>query len=95
MADAAREGDDFDCALSDGTNPHQGGKIQKGVSSVLIGGKPAATVGSICLCKSPAPNMIAKGEFGVLIDSLPAARRGDLTTHGGTITTGESGVQIG
>ena len=95
MADAARKGDEFVCLLSDGTKPHQGGQIQDGAASVLIGGKSAATLGSLCRCKSPSPNKVAMGVSNVLIDSRPAARRGDLTSHGGSITTGEASVQIG
>jgi uncharacterized Zn-binding protein involved in type VI secretion len=39
--------------------------------------------------------MIALGSFTVLVNSLPAARLGDLTVHGGTIILGEFTVLIG
>ncbi len=96
MPDAARFGDNFVCPLSDGNKPHQGGQIIAGASSVWIGGKLAAVVGSTCLCKSPSPNAVASGASNVLIENQPAARKGDSTQHqGGMITTGESTVRIG
>jgi uncharacterized Zn-binding protein involved in type VI secretion len=39
--------------------------------------------------------MIALGSFTVLVNSLPAARLGDLTIHGGTIILGDFTVLIG
>jgi len=52
--------------------------------TVMIAGKPAATVGSItapCVvppCVPAGPGMIAMGSPTVLIHGLPAARVGDL-----------------
>jgi uncharacterized Zn-binding protein involved in type VI secretion len=68
--------------------PHVGGPIlPPGVPTVLIGGLPAATVGSMCTCVGP-PDSIVKGSTTVLIGGMPAARLGDLTAHGGTIVGG-------
>jgi uncharacterized Zn-binding protein involved in type VI secretion len=39
--------------------------------------------------------MIAMGSFTVFVNSLPAARMGDLTAHGGTIVLGAFTVLIG
>ncbi|KPA19520.1 type VI secretion protein [Candidatus Magnetomorum sp. HK-1] len=75
--------------------PHVGGMITgPGVSTVLIGNMPAATVGDMCLCIGP-PDTIAMGSTGVLICGKPAARMGDTTAHGGIITSGFPTVLIG
>lgn len=56
------------------------------VPTVLIGGQPAAVVGSQtkpCLlpsCSSAGPGMIAKGSTSVLIGGKPAARVGDIVS---------------
>ncbi len=47
-----------------------------------------------CVCVGP-PDMIVKGSATVLINGLPAARMGDMTTHGGVIVTGLPTVLIG
>jgi hypothetical protein len=39
--------------------------------------------------------MIAQGSASVLVNNLPAARMGDMTTHGGVIVTGLPTVLIG
>ncbi len=75
--------------------PHVGGPIlPPGMPTVFIGGMPAATVGSMCVCVGP-PDVILRGSFTVLIGSRPAARMGDSTAHGGTITIGFPTVLIG
>jgi uncharacterized Zn-binding protein involved in type VI secretion len=61
---------------------------------VLIGGLPAATVGSELICVGP-PDVIVKGSISVHIGGLPAARMGDSTAHGGTIVLGDFTVMIG
>jgi uncharacterized Zn-binding protein involved in type VI secretion len=81
------------CPLSDGPKPHVGGPITPAaaVTTVLIGGMPAAVAGSIpggIPCVSPAPNGIASGSTSVLIGGLPAARLGDPSMHGPPITPG-------
>ena len=95
MPPASRIGDPHVCPLSDGPKPHVGGVISPpGCPTVLIGGQPAARVGDMCICVSPAPNVIAMGAFTVLIGGLPAARMGDMTAHGGTIVFGYPTVII-
>ena len=74
--------------------PHVGGPIIEGISNVIIGGFPAATVGCTCTCTGP-PDTIISGSKKVFINGLPAARLGDKTAHGGTITSGCFNVIIG
>ncbi|MGW0502166.1 PAAR domain-containing protein [Micromonospora sp. NPDC003241] len=77
-----------------------------GVASVLIGGRPAAVVGTVCTCPVPPPHLVlgpgnvvvpspprAGGQ--VLIGGFPAARVGDRTTCSATILTGALNVSIG
>lgn len=74
--------------------PHVGGPIlPPGVPKVLIGGMPAATVGSMITCMGP-PDSIVMGSIKVLIGNKPAARMGDSCAHGGTIVTGCAKVLI-
>jgi uncharacterized Zn-binding protein involved in type VI secretion len=98
MPPAARVGDMHTCPLATpGTPPvpHVGGPIlPPGVPLVLIGGQPAAVATGMCTCVGP-PDVIAKGSMTVLIGSLPAARMGDTTAHGGTIVVGMPTVMIG
>ncbi|MFI8460255.1 PAAR domain-containing protein [Kitasatospora sp. NPDC085464] len=100
MPPAARTGDltDHGGAL---TTPPPGALR---VATVLIGGRPAAVVGSIHACvphleMGPA-NLVEPGlgtatRGVVLIGGLPAARMGDKTTCGATITSGAFNVLIG
>ena len=46
---------------------------------------PAAVVGDMCVCVGP-PATIVMGSTKVMIGKKPAARVGDSTAHGGTIT---------
>ena len=97
MAAAARVGDNHSCPMVNpgSGNPHTGGPVlPPGAPTVLIGGQPAATVGSMCTCAGP-PDSIIKGSTSVLIMKKPAARQGDSTAHGGTITAGCTTVIIG
>ena len=83
------------CPMVTGTVPHVGGPIMPpGAPTVLIGGMPAATVGSMCVCTGP-PDSIVKGSATVMIGGKPAARMGDSTAHGGTIVLGCATVLIG
>ena len=92
---AARVGDMHTCPMSDGPKPHVGGPILKPATpTVIIGGMPAAGVGSLCTCVGP-PDSIVKGSSSVLIGGMPAARLGDSTAHGGMITVGFPQVLIG
>jgi uncharacterized Zn-binding protein involved in type VI secretion len=97
MASAARKNDRHLCLKADpGTNqPHVGGTITGGVESVVIGGEPAAVVGSACQCASEEPNEVAAGSGSVLAGGRPLARQGDVTRHGGKIATGCPSVHIG
>ncbi|MDH6108475.1 putative Zn-binding protein involved in type VI secretion [Kitasatospora sp. MAP12-15] len=74
------------------------------VETVLIGGRPAAVVGSLHACVphvelGPAnlvmPSLAAASGGVVLIGGLPAARLGDETACGATIVTGAFNVLIG
>ncbi|MER6069604.1 PAAR domain-containing protein [Streptomyces sp. NPDC001817] len=76
------------------------------VARVLIGGRPAAVVGSLHTCVVPPhaalgpgnvvmPNPAGMISGEVLIGGLPAARAGDRTTCGATIQLGALNVQIG
>jgi len=95
MKPAARVGDMHICPMMDGPKPHVGGPIlPPGVPTVLIGGMPAATLGSMATCAS-APDSIIVGSATVLIGGRPAARLGDQTVHGGFITMGFPQVLIG
>ncbi|MEU8541333.1 PAAR domain-containing protein [Streptomyces sp. NPDC048717] len=70
-----------------------------GVPSVLIGGRPAATVGTAHQCQSPAghpPSVLAPpGSATVLIGGRPAARAGDLSGCGSAVVSGCASVLIG
>ncbi|KEA50521.1 MULTISPECIES: PAAR domain-containing protein [Mangrovibacter] len=75
--------------------PHVGGPIiGPGVPTVLIANLPAAVLGDNCTCVGP-PSTIIKGSATVMIGGKPAARMGDTTDHGGTITLGCPTVIIG
>jgi uncharacterized Zn-binding protein involved in type VI secretion len=79
-----------------GVVPHVGGPVlPPGQPTVMIGGRPAATVSSMAVCAG-GPDTIAMGSATVLIGSLPAARIGDMTAHGGVIVgPGVPTVMIG
>lgn len=98
MQPAARVGDMHTCPMqTPGTPPipHVGGPIvSPGAPTVMIGFMPAATVGSMCTCVGP-PDSIVKGSTKVLLSNKPAARMGDMTSHGGSIVVGCTQVLIG
>jgi len=82
------------CPMVTGVVPHVGGPIlPPGVPTVIIGGLPAATVGSMCTCVGP-PDSIVMGSTKVMIGGRPAARLGDQTAHGGVIVLGFPKVNI-
>jgi uncharacterized Zn-binding protein involved in type VI secretion len=60
----------------------------------MIGFLPAARVSDMATCVGP-PDVIAMGSSSVMIGSMPAARIGDQTAHGGVIVLGEFTVMIG
>jgi uncharacterized Zn-binding protein involved in type VI secretion len=72
-----------------------------GCPTVLIGGQPAARVGDLGLCASPAgpdmlPNPIAVGAMTVLIGGQPAAYLGSAMTHPGSeVVEGYPQVEVG
>ena len=75
--------------------PHVGGPITGATcTTVLIEGLPAATIYSICTCTGP-PNRIMSGAITVVVAGKYAARKHDITEHGGVITTGCATVLIG
>jgi uncharacterized Zn-binding protein involved in type VI secretion len=61
---------------------------------VLTGSIPQARVTDMATCVGP-PDVIVKGSVTVLVNSLPAARIGDMTAHGGSIILGLPTVLIG
>ncbi len=71
-----------------------------GVSTVLIGGLPAAVLGAMHACSFPPPaphppTPIVKGSSTVLIGGRPAARLGDLAGCGAPIVNGCLTVIVG
>jgi uncharacterized Zn-binding protein involved in type VI secretion len=80
---------------------HPGVISGPGVSTVLIGGLPAAVVGDTHSCSMPPtagphpPSTIARGSTTVLIGGRPAARVGDLCGCGAPIVLGMVTVEIG
>jgi len=88
---AARVGDMHICPMvTPGVPPipHVGGAVSTpGTPTVLIGGVPAATVGSLAICGGP-PDRLVAGSTCVFIGGKPAARMGDICAHGGTVVAG-------
>jgi uncharacterized Zn-binding protein involved in type VI secretion len=75
--------------------PHVGGPVvTPGAPTVLIMAMPAATISGMCVCVGP-PDVIAMGSPTVLACSMPLARMGDPTAHGGTIVLGAMTVLVG
>ncbi len=92
---ASRITDMHVCPMVTGVVPHVGGPIVvPGAPTVIIGGLPAATVGSMCVCVGP-PDSVAAGSGTVMLSKKPAARLGDSTAHGGKIVVGCPTVLIG
>ncbi|MEV4759047.1 PAAR domain-containing protein [Micromonospora sp. NPDC049559] len=92
MPPAARVGD---------PTAHPGVVGGPGVPTVLIGGTPAATVGTMHTCSFPGtpphpPSVIVPpGCPTVLIGGRPAARMGDMSACGAPIVAGLPTVLIG
>ena len=80
---------------------HPGKIAGPGVTTVLIGGKPAAVMGDAHTCAMPSPagphptSPITKGSTTVFIGGKAAARFGDLAGCGASIVTGALTVIIG
>jgi len=72
-----------------------------GITSVLIGGKPAAVLGDKHVCALPPtagphpPSALVNGSRSVLIGRRAAARVGDAAGCGAVIVAGAPNVQIG
>ena len=97
MPPAARITDMHTCPMATpGTPPipHVGGPIVKGQPNVLTVSMPQARISDQAICVGP-PDVIAKGSATVMVGGLPAARMGDMTAHGGAITTRAPTVLIG
>jgi uncharacterized Zn-binding protein involved in type VI secretion len=103
MPAAARTGDPTNHGGVIATPPPGGAAA---VARVLIGGRPAAVVGSLHTCVIPPhaalgpgnvimPNPAALTSGTVLIGGLPAARMRDQTTCGAMISVGALNVLIG
>jgi uncharacterized Zn-binding protein involved in type VI secretion len=92
---ASRITDMHVCPMVTGIVPHVGGPIlPPGGVTVLIGGLPAARATDMATCVGP-PDVIVKASMTVLTVSLPQARIGDMTAHGGTIVLGFPTVLVG
>ena len=75
---------------------HPGAIGPPGVPTVLIGGLPAATVGTPHICSfHPPSTILPPGCPTVLIGGRPAARMGDLSGCGAPIVAGAPNVLIG
>ena len=96
MAQAARLTDLHLCHVV-APGPHVGGPVLPAASpTVVTGFLPQARATDACVCSGP-PDFIVTGSGSVVIDGLPAARRGDRTMHqpAGTVTMGCETVDIG
>ncbi|MFW6695774.1 PAAR domain-containing protein [Streptomyces sp. MAR4 CNX-425] len=78
----------------------------RAVATVLVGGRPAAVVGSVHTCVIPphaalgpgnviVPDPAGPASGTVLIGGLPAAKARDQTSCGAMIVTGAPNVLIG
>ncbi len=75
--------------------PHVGGPIIPPCAvTVITCALPQARVSDMAICVGP-PDSIVKGSATVMVNNLPAARMGDTTAHGGSITLGAPTVIIG
>ncbi|MEX3103063.1 hypothetical protein DF268_39690 [Streptomyces sp. V2] len=103
MPAAARTGDPTDHGGVIATPPPA---AARSVATVLIGGRPAAVVGSLHTCAMPPhlalgpanvviPNPAGLASGVVLIGGLPAAKARDKTACGATIVMGAMNVLIG
>jgi len=91
---AARIGDFHVCPKHSGSSDRKGGPVLDGISTILIGGRPAAAVGARCACRG-ATDTVTRGSAVVLLGGRPAARVADATAHEGFISEGEFSVLVG
>ncbi len=83
------------CPMVTGTVPHVGGPLLPNPRpTVLIGALPAARLGDMAVCAGP-PDVVVTGSRTVFIQGKQAARAGDQTAHGGSISVGFPSVLIG
>lgn len=81
--------------MTTGPVPHVGGPINPPcMLTVLTVTLPQSRVLDLATCVGP-PDPIAQSSATVLVGGLPAARMGDLTSHGGSIVVGAPTVIIG
>lgn len=92
---ASRLSDMHVCPMATGPVPHVGGPILPPCAvTVLIGSLPAARATDMATCVGP-PDVIVMASTTVLTCSLPQARIGDQTAHGGVIILGLPTVLVG
>lgn len=85
MLPAARLTDMHTCPMWTAVVPHIGGPIGgPGAATILIGGMPAATMGTTTVCVGPPDSTMASA-VNVLAANKPICRLTDLTSHGGVI----------
>ena len=91
----------FAARVGDHTS-HGGVVVPPGVPTVLVGGMPAAVVGTATTCPaqwSPGVphgvSIVTGGSSTVLVGGRPAARAGDETTCGAAVVHGCPTVVIG
>lgn len=82
------------------TTGHPGSVTGPGVSTVLIGGMPAAVLGDMHACAFPPPashppTPFTKGSGTVLIGGRPSLRLGDVAGCGAPIVVGLPTVIVG
>ncbi len=86
--------------VGDTTN-HGGTIVGPGISTVMIGGKPAAVMGDNHVCSlppnshQPTSSPFAKGSGTVMIGGKPALRAGDTCACGASSAVGIPTVMIG
>ena len=91
----ATVGDTHTCPMVTGTVPHIGGTIISGSPSVFVNNKPVARMGDKCICTGCGMVcIIVQGDANVLVDGVPIAYVGCMTSHGGVITSGQANALI-
>ena len=97
---AVRVGDSFPCGCPTPV-PHVCGKVMgdpgagAAPDAVLIGGRPAATLGDVTLCVPNVPGAIVGGAATVFIHGKALARTGDPVSHGAVLAQGCPDVFVG
>ncbi|HEX2211488.1 MAG TPA: PAAR domain-containing protein [Longimicrobium sp.] len=82
------------------TSTHGGTVVGPGVSTVLIGGKPAAVAGDMHVCSlppnahQPTASPFPSGSTTVLVGGRPAIRQTDTCICGAMAAVGEPTVLI-